>query len=73
MNQKAVNTVSRDEFFDQQEKVNMILSTAQLCEKLEKNHLALKYYYLLLKCKTSLHVRQQATQKISQIRLKTIE
>ena len=71
--QKAVNTVSRDEFFDQQEKVNMILSTAQLCEKLEKNHLALKYYYLLLKCKTSLHVRQQATQKISQIRLKTIE
>ena len=71
--QKAVNAVSRDEFFDQQEKVNMILSTAQLWEKLEKNHLALKYYYLLLKCKTSLQVRQQATQKISQIRLKTIE
>lgn len=71
--QIAVNAAAKDEFFDSQEKVNMILATAQLCEKLEKNNLALKYYYLLLKCKTSHQIRQLATQKISQIRLKTIE
>lgn len=71
--QNAVTTASKDEFFDHQEKVNMILSTAQLCEKLDRNNLALKYYYLLLKYKISPKVRQHATRKISQIRLKTIE
>lgn len=71
--QNAVNAVAKDEFFDPQEKENMILSTAQLCEKLDKNNLALKYYYLLLKCKISPQVRQLATRKISQIRLKMIE
>ena len=69
----AVNAASNDEFFDSEEKINMILSTAQLCEKIGKNNLALKYYYLLLKNNPSPKMRQIATQKISQVRLRNIE
>lgn len=69
----AVRLVETSEYFDQDEKVKIILSTAQLCERLGKNNLALKYYNLVLKCKCSREFYNTATSKISKIRLKMID
>ena len=69
----AAVLASNDSYFDKATKIDIILATARICETVQKYNLALKYYYLLLKLECPYEIRKMATQKISQIRLKTLE
>ena len=69
---KTVALTADNPFFDNAEKIRIILQTAKLSESLGKNHLALKYYYFLLKHDCPKEYCDAATAAISKIRLKML-
>ena len=69
----AISKIEQDKYFDQNEKINIIYTVASIFEQLEKNNLALKYYYYLLRHKCSIDMRKKSIAAISKIRLKMID
>ena len=69
----AIKQFEKDSFFDETEKNRVIHDVAHLFEKINKNNMALKYYYFLLRHKCSMKQKKEAVAAIGRLRLKLLD